>query len=445
MMYKLPPIRLPPPPPRRHIGGSLMDGLTDSQLNTVPTTKRNEEGNSEIHVSRKRTKVINVRSQPYYLMICQSLESNISSLPDDIVFDILVQLPAQDIYSAVRPVCRKWYQMIHTHKFVNTHLHHSTYGLLLQKQVSISTQLTFVSLSRQGEIELTRLNYKPEHSLWCSSSNGLILECERRKESTLYISNPVTMQRFSLPRPDYSSAGMGFCFSAIAYASLPMEYKVVRVYYTAQRRTCIILTVGVDKSWRLICTQHLSLKATKNLRFSPLTTEGFVHWAKAKSGKYVLTLNVETEIIKEYPVPSSASSSVGGVYYFSTVKYLSMLIRRGGWAWEVWEMKPETGEWTQLPEIDLEDRMCDIFWRIRERYTPFRSFIYIRICLFPVGWLEYKEVLLYRVRCPHTGQRLNTWIAWNILLKEIEFIKLDFDLDGFFVHRNSLLWLDGSC
>ncbi|KAL3615385.1 hypothetical protein CASFOL_041046 [Castilleja foliolosa] len=156
MKHKPPPIRLPPPPPR-HIGGSLMDEQTDSQLNTAPTTKRNEEeGNSEIIVPKKRIKVIKFRSHPYYLRSCKRLESNINSLPDDIVFDILVQIPAQDIYSAVRPVCRKWYQMTRTHKVVNTHLHHSTYGLLLQKQVSKSIELTFMSLSRQGQIELTR-------------------------------------------------------------------------------------------------------------------------------------------------------------------------------------------------------------------------------------------------------------------------------------------------
>ncbi|KAL3615384.1 hypothetical protein CASFOL_041045 [Castilleja foliolosa] len=243
------------------------------------------------------------------------------------------------------------------------------------------------------------------------------------------------MQRFSLPPTTYSLTGLGFGFSAIAY-------KVVRAYCTSiQRRACIILTVGVDKSWRPICAKHISIQANLNFTFVPLTTEGFVHWAK--SGSYVLTLNVETEIITEYLVPSSASSSCGGVYYLSAVKYLSMLIERGGWSWEVWEMKPETGEWTQLPGIDLEDRMYEIFGGLREGDKPYRSFACIRRLLVPVGWLEYKEVLLYRLYCPRTRQRLSTCIAWNIRLKEFEFIELDSDLDGFFVHRNSLLWLDG--
>ncbi|KAL3615445.1 hypothetical protein CASFOL_041106 [Castilleja foliolosa] len=416
-----------PPPPHRQSSGSPVDGLTDSDLITVPTTKTNEEeGNSEINVPKKRLKV---KNGGYYLRTCKRLESNINSLPDDIVFDILVQIPAQDIYSAVRPVCRKWYQMIHTHKFVNTHLHHSTYGLLLQKRVSQSIELTSMSLSRQGQIELTRLNYEPEYHIWCSSCNGLILESEPSYNPILHISNPVTMQSFYLPRPVYPLSGLYFRCSAIAYASLSMQYKVVQVYFQEIQWGCIILTVGVDETWRRVCTQHLSPKAKENLMYAPLTTEGFVHWFK--NSKYVLTLNVETEIITKYLAPSSGDR----LYYFSTAKYLSLLIADASreLSWEVWEMKPETGEWTQLPGIDLKDRFgllseCDTIYKL--------SAAYISSSLVPVGWLEYKEVLLYRVP-------LGICVAWNIRLKEYEFIELDSNLHGFFTHRNSLLWLDG--
>ncbi|KAL3615463.1 hypothetical protein CASFOL_041124 [Castilleja foliolosa] len=365
----------------------------------------------------------------------KSGRSNINSLPDEIVFDILVQIPAQDIYGAVRFVCLKWNQMIRTHKFVNTHLHHSTYGLLIQKRIPRSLKLTFISLSRQGQIELTRLNYEPEHHIWCSSCNGLILECERENNRALYITNPVTMQRFFLPPFSFPDPCEGFYNSAIAYASLSMEYKVVRVYLNRECQSgCAILTVGVDESWRPVCTQHLSLEASVDLTSCPLTTEGFVHWAQR--GNYVLTLNVETEIIAEYCVPSSGNS----FYYFSTVKYLSMLIGRGGWSWEVWEMTPETGEWTQLPGIDLKDRMYEIFERLSERGRIYKFAAFVSSRIFPVGWLEYKEVLLYRLWCP---QQLRICIVWNIRLKEFEFVDLDSYPEGFFVHRNSLSSLDG--
>ncbi|KAL3615464.1 hypothetical protein CASFOL_041125 [Castilleja foliolosa] len=364
--------------------------------------------------------------------------SNINSLPDEIVFDILVRIPAQDIYGAVRFVCLKWNQMIRTHKFVNTHLHHSTYGLLIQKRIQRSIKLTFMSLSRQGQIELTSLNYELEHRIWCSSCNGLILECERENERALYITNPVTMQRFFLPPFSFPDPCEGFYNSAIAYASLSMEYKVVRVYIKVLNREylwgCTILTVGVDESWRPVCTQHLSPEAKENLKYTPLTTEGFVHWAY--KGNCVLTLNVETEIITEYHVPSSSDDIL---FYFSTVKYLSMLIERGGWSWEVWEMKPETGEWTQLPGIDLKDRMYEIFEGLSERSRIYKSAAFIGSPIIPVGWLEYKEVLGYHVQC---SEQRRIRIVWNIQLKELEFVDLGPSSDIFFFHRNSLSWLN---
>ncbi|KAL3615465.1 hypothetical protein CASFOL_041126 [Castilleja foliolosa] len=380
----------------------------------LETTKTNEEeGDSEVKNGR----------------------SNINSLPDEIVFDILARVPAQDIYGAVRSVCLKWNQMIRTHKFVNTHLHHSTYGLLIQKRIQRSLKLTFMSLSRQGQIELRSLNYDLEHRIWCSSCNGLILECERENKLALYITNPVTMQRFSLPPFALLDPYVGFYYSAIAYASLSMEYKVVGVYRNREYLWgCTILTVGVDESWRPVCAQHLSLEAKENLAVRQLTTEGFVHWAY--KGNCVLTLNVETEIITEYRVPSSDDDRV---FYFSTGKYLSMLIEHGGWSWEVWEMKPETGEWTQLPEIDLKDRMYEIFEGSSERSRIYKSAALIGSPIFPVGWLEYREVLVYLVSCS-AQHRIR--IVWNIQLKELEFVDLGFSSKVIFFHRNSLSWLD---
>ncbi|KAL3624437.1 hypothetical protein CASFOL_031105 [Castilleja foliolosa] len=433
MKHKPPNVRQPPPPPRRLSSGSPMDKFTDSHMNT-----EEEKGNSVIDVPKKRVKVKNGRSHTYYL---RSLKTNINSLPDEIVFDILVQIPAQDIYSTVRPVCLKWYQMIHTHAFLNTHLNRSTYGLLIQGQCSITYKLSFMALSRKGQVELTRLNYEPGYDIWCGSCNGLILECVRGNNYHLYITNTVTMQHFSLPEPHRPLFGMCFLSSAIAYASLSMEYKVIQAFIHDKQWSCAILTVGVDESWRSVDTQHLSLEAKKLLGFNPLTTEGFVHWVAR--GNNVLTLNVETEVITEYLVPSSCSGDrLGGDYcYLSTVKYLSLLIYCRGWSWEVWEMKPETGEWTNLPGIELNDRKCEILEWFSRRDS--QSVGYSDGWLEPVGWLKYGEVLVCCFALPDEDDKHQVCIVWNIRSKEIEYIELDSDWNLFFVHKNSLLWLDG--
>ncbi|KAL3626465.1 hypothetical protein CASFOL_030014 [Castilleja foliolosa] len=402
-----------------------MDGFTDdSQLNTIPTTKKideeEEKGNSAI-------------------------VPNINSLPDELVFEILVHLPAQDIYSAVMNVCLKWYKIIHTHTFVNTHLHRSNYGLLVQNKFSQPTQLSFIGLSRQGRAELTRLNYKPKYKIWCNSCNGLILEWEREKLnlSGLYITNPATMQHFALP-PIFDP--MCFIYSALAYASVSMVYKVVIAFHQDREWCCLILTVGVDESWRLVRTQHLSLESKKRLFLrTPLTTEGFVHWASG--GDFVLTLNVETEIITEYSVPSlSFGYDIISYHYYSAVKYLSLLIRCRGWYWEIWEMKPETGEWTKFPGIkgkDLKDRRGEIVNWLFEHDKEFNLSSSRMSTLVPVGWLKYKEVLVFHVVRPGMNLAPRFCMAWNVRSKETQFIELDSGENVFLVHMNSLVWLDG--
>ncbi|KAL3624448.1 hypothetical protein CASFOL_031116 [Castilleja foliolosa] len=433
-----PQLRQPPPPPRLQSSRSPMDKFTDSHLNT------GEEGNSVIDVPKKRIKVKNGRSHSYYLRSCNRsnfLKTNINSLPDEIVFDILVRIPAQDIFGAISPVCLKWYQMIHTHSFINAHLNRSTYGLLIQDQCSITYKLSFMALSRQGRVELTRLNYEQGYHMWCNSSNGLALETRRDNYYTLYITNPATMQHFSLPDPHRPLFGMCYLSSAIAYASLSMEYKVIRAFNRDKQWSCAILTVGVDESWRCVNTQHLSLEAKNLLMFNPWTTEGFVHWVAR--GNYVLTLNVETEVITEYLVPSSCSGDRfgSGYCYLSTVKYLSLLIYCRGWSWEVWEMKPETGEWTNLLGIELNDRKCEILEWFSRRDS--KSVGYSDGRLEPVAWLKYGEVLVCCFALPDEVYKHRVCIAWNIQSNEIEYIDLDSHWNLFFNHKNSLLWLDG--
>ncbi|KAL3626466.1 hypothetical protein CASFOL_030015 [Castilleja foliolosa] len=435
-----------------------MDGLSDSKVNTIPTTKKTEEeGNLEIDVP---SKVKYGQSRPYYPRRCKRsdfLIKNINSLPDELVFDIIAQLPAQDIYTAVMNVCLKWYKIIHTHTFVNTHLHRSTCGLLIQisvsNHISETYQLTLMALSRQGRIELTRLNYEPKYGIWCNGCNGLILEWDCKYRSGFFITNPATMQQLYLPqfpRP------MCYVYSALAYASVSMEYKVVILFLNLNKEDegcCAILTVGVDESWRPLRTQHLSLESKKKLltynnnKNRLLTTEGFVHWVSRVKFNCILTLNVETEVITEYSVtPISSRDNMRIYYYLSGVKYLSLLIEFRGWSWEVWEMKPETGEWTKLPGIegnDLTDRKGEIIRWIGEGDRKFKSSGSSNINLQSVGWLKYKEVMLFDVYSPDMRLAHQFCFAWNVRTKEIQFIELDSNMYHFLVHRNSLVWLDG--
>lgn len=119
----------------------------------------------------------------------------------------------------------------------------------------------------------------------------------------------------------------------MAYATASMKYKVVATHITSCYSSiysllvqCNALTVGVN-TWRLIGTQQLSPKANELLCHDPLITEGFMHWTSSFEN-VVLTLNVETEVFAETPVPLAPLEYQDGgrkYHYLSTGRHLSVL------------------------------------------------------------------------------------------------------------------------
>ncbi|GFP94981.1 F-box protein at5g49610 [Phtheirospermum japonicum] len=368
--------------------------------------------------------------------------TNIESLPDEIIFDILVRVPAQDIYDATRLVCRKWYKIIHTRDFIRAHLQQSTCGLLAQYLAFKKPQLTFIATGK-GQIEISKLNHQFRRAV--SSCNGLVLE-PHDNHRDLHITNPATKQHFALP--PFLADVVPYWY-AIAYAATSMEYKVVRPFFHSDvilgsrkfesQDDCVaILTAGVDKDWtRCVNTQHLSDAAKELLGQCTLTTEGFVHWTRVNYSD-IFTLNVETEVITQSRVPSLQHDDKRLRYYYLAMgSYLSLLIAHSYWSWEVWEMRPETGEWTHMPNIDVEPQKV-----LRHLSFKLNPYVASSCWLVPVGWSNFREVLVFQVDVDiGTPQRFH--IAYNVRTQEIDSIGLDFNISSFLVHRNSLVWLDG--
>ncbi|KAL3615572.1 hypothetical protein CASFOL_041233 [Castilleja foliolosa] len=347
-----------------------------------------------------------------------SKATNIDSLPDDVLFEILLRVPAQDLYDSTRFVCHKWYNMINTRNFKHSHLQRSTPGLLA---VSVlKSEQAFMTI-QNGRIEISKWSY----GVGCrvlSSCNGLLLDGR-------YITNPVTKQHFALEKLTKTKR------CALAYAASSRAYKVVCASYSPFDRkhglVCAIMTVGVDTDWRCrVNTQHLSLKAKELLKESLLTTRGFVHWVRNDCPESVLSMNVESEIITQIPGPCLRDDCKSlYCHYLPMGRYLSMFIDRGEFSWEVWKMKPEIGEWTKMPNIDLEPQKLPKHL-IREcKRLHFKGPM-----LIPVGWSNSGEVLFFDVYL--------YIVAFNVRTREIDLCKLGCMLNLFLDHRTSLEWLD---
>ncbi|CAA0828474.1 Unknown protein [Striga hermonthica] len=271
-----------------------------------------------------------------------------------------------------------------------------------------------------------------------------MLKDEEHKTENIYISNPTTGQIFVLP-PFVGGAYSNT--SGIAYASASMAYKVVLPISPGggMKEKCYILTVGVDKSWRAVDLGHLSIEVTLALRFPPVITEGFIHWLRAENNT-VLTLNVETETITKTPGPRPSRGILEHQVniYLSTGKYLSLLRPCGEFSWQVWEMRPENGEWRKTGSVCLESRRSQ-FERLRLTQPigvlARPLFFNLRTGLIPVGWVKYMELLalsaLYAFR--------STIFIFNLVTGEFDEIELPTYRAHYTIllHKSSLAWLCG--
>ncbi|KAL3651471.1 hypothetical protein CASFOL_004473 [Castilleja foliolosa] len=312
----------------------------------------------------------------------------LESFPDDVLFEILLRVPAHDLYDSTRLVCRKWYNMIHTRNFAHSHFQRLTPLLLTVDRINREQAIMTM---QNGRIEISKWSYMVGHRLVLSSCNGLVLESNSNPKG-LYITNHVTKQHFALP-PFLPEKVMTRKLFALAYVASSCAYKVVGVSYPINRDrdlVCAIMTVGVDTDWRRrVSTQHLSLKAKK----------------------LFYCMNVESETITQIPGPCLRDDGESlWCRYIPTESYLSLFIGRGEFSWEVWKMKPEIGKWTKMPSINLEPQKVPkyLFFEFEQRR-------FLGPMLKPIGWSNSLEVLFFKV-CFHTG----IFVAYNFRTREID-------------------------
>ncbi|KAL6530445.1 Guanylate kinase 2 [Orobanche minor] len=315
--------------------------------------------------------------------------TDIQSLPDELLSDILVRLPANYIHDVARLVCLRWYHIVRSSSFINSQIQHSTYGLILTYHQVGGVRPFLVTATQDGQIETCELSCRFRTGLY-SSCNGLALDYNFKNE-LLHILNPATKQELVLPSCSRQFPRLYRC--CIAYAAASMAYKVILPFEDVGdsiiELSLAILTVGVDESWRKVPVEHLPYKLGKLLLSKrPLTTEGSIHWVIDEMTN-VLTLDVETETFTTSIVPLPKAYNQGS-YFLSTGRFLSLLFRREDLSWEVWGMRSRDGGWSKvLPGIELGAHK----WRLQQLFACGEDRL---LRLMPIGWVKYPEVLAIR-------------------------------------------------
>ncbi|XP_071930381.1 uncharacterized protein [Coffea arabica] len=313
--------------------------------------------------------------------------SSIPYLSPEIIFNILVYLPADILYNVVRYVCREWYKIISSPTFVDAHLQKVDRGILIRQSYP-EYYIHHVEMVKR-DLEVIELDSSALPIYSMSSCNGLVLMGKSEKENR-YVANLVTKEVVIIPPPS-AAAKANICFSAMGY-TCSKKYKLVEFYYSHQWTLEIgILTLGVDKEWRCLCQLDGTWKFEKfrgiDLIFKKpiVSTDGILHWPHDQL-PLVLNLDLETETF--YICAAPQCSEMKRRRYLGTGQSLCFMDYLGKFSWELWLLKDaETGEWTKLANIDL---------------GPHKQMLRRSLCpggfqIVPVGWLKDGEIVIFYV------------------------------------------------
>lgn len=213
------------------------------------------------------------------------------ALPVEVIMEILGRLPLKPLARA-RLVCKQWRSLIQEHHFMETHMARRPHFSYWYNQTRAHTQPP-----REG----ARVSY-------LHGCDGLLLI--RNKASNLHLVwNPASRLVLELPAPRDGSYGFALCF-----VPATKSYKVASFFKDKDSKNlgCELLTLGCGHSmeWR-----RLEFPGSVNQSGKALVVPagGAAHCVAAfnKNGAYVVSLDVETELLTVNLLPGGVYGDVG--------------------------------------------------------------------------------------------------------------------------------------
>ncbi|GJX05971.1 putative F-box protein [Tanacetum coccineum] len=268
---------------------------------------------------------------------------SIPYIPKDCVFNILIRLPIESLQRA-RFVCKPWYGIINSPKFIRENLCQSERVMIFlcpvnrflrgcwPKQDSIfqENSTTFSVESRILDLKSIHVRHRPliepslkyaikymvladgkstigEFNATClgkikASCDGLIVVDNKLKKGELVIMNPVTRELSLLPLgticlPHEESFGLVCCGT--------QGYKLVHLFIDeSQLIGCEVLQIG-EKSWKVIDGPSFGLM--KWFGYDPVFASGALHWVpEVDHSDYIVTMTIDDEKFHRITLPKSS-------------------------------------------------------------------------------------------------------------------------------------------
>ncbi|XP_047964809.1 F-box protein At5g65850-like [Salvia hispanica] len=202
------------------------------------------------------------------------------SLPSDILTDILLRLPLENI-ATCKCVCKPWLDLIESNYFIKSHFSKSIPALVVSKPTTNSNWFNVFKLEekpKRKQNPITKFDF-PQASTIQGSSNGLLL-LENPFHHHLYVCNPITCEfvelRGRLTRPREDCYGVRVC--------------KIKCHLTRPRKDCYGIGVA---------------KLADNISSVAAFASGNLHWFVSNGTEipYICCFDLEKECFSTFSPP----------------------------------------------------------------------------------------------------------------------------------------------
>ncbi|XP_054779496.1 F-box/kelch-repeat protein At3g06240-like [Prosopis cineraria] len=263
-------------------------------------------------------------------------------LPEEIIRDILIRLPAKSLIR-FRCVCKQWRNLFKTPSFIQEHLNHTSQNpsLLLQPK-----DLWLLDCEMQlKKVDNAPLIDSSNTFRVVGSSNGLLLVGICNRFPCFLLWNPATREVRPVPSvtvlSEDSPRNAGFGFSPILN-----DYKIVVPYDSSYLYD--VLPVAVyslrSGSWKKV---ECGIKNI-GIRSGSITVNGSMYWFgflwKENTGNYndgIVSFDIANEVFKWIPIPDWSTSFTSLTVHENKLAVLSSPFTED--LSELWVMEDGTG------------------------------------------------------------------------------------------------------
>ncbi|KNA04838.1 hypothetical protein SOVF_195960 [Spinacia oleracea] len=332
-----------------------------------------------------------------------------SSIPVDVITDILLRLPAKSLLR-FKSVCKLWYHIIEGTDFIKHHFQQSN-NLHLVYRSPVLYMSDFDSFDNTIELDYPFKNLSGGVYV-AGSCHGLLCFAMFSDPFTVFLYNPTTQKHKTLPflprRPIFGRGNLGF-----GYDHVSEDYKCVWIFQVKSvdemgsfNSQVMVYSLRAD-SWRRGAQDvpyYFDCHSGNNVDF-----DGILHWSidDNRVPLPIVTFNLSDESFSSVPLPNFQTEMFTGAHTGVLDDCLCVMLNYFE-HYDVWIMKEygRPASWTKLfrfPKQEMMEECSPLYFSMIKKQF-FVTFNFRHVASLDLETSEITKVKLpgfNRVICAH--------------------------------------------